>query len=205
MPCNNEYFSVNTKNKSDGLYPNCKRCNSKKFTKWTKDNREWHNENNRKARAENRWNIVELMRENSKRRRESGQWLEWTQTEAGKISCGKSNYKRSRKKHKINDSEWLACKKYFNNCCAYCGKPISENWVTRAGKTKLFDFDREHVDDEGANDLSNCIPSCRNCNSQKWEFDFMEWYSPNNPVFNDERFNKILQWLSEDYKKYIKI
>jgi len=26
---------------------------------------------------------------------------------------------------------------------------------------------KEHVDDNGANDLSNCVPSCQSCNSTK--------------------------------------
>lgn len=113
------------------------------------------------------------------------------------------NRKREKKNHKISSKEWIACKNYFNNQCAYCGLPISEHWITYRGVRKLGDFHREHKDDNGANDLSNCIPSCESCNSKKWKFEFDEWYNKNNPVFSQERLNKINKWLSEDYKLYI--
>lgn len=53
---------------------------------------------------------------------------------------------------------------------------------------------KEHVDHEGANDLSNCIPACKTCNSHKWEFDMESWYR-NYEHFSEERLNKIKEWL----------
>ena len=72
------------------------------------------------------------------------------------------------------------------------------------GELKNIDLHKEHVDHNGANDLSNCVPACQSCNSSKWEFDFNDWYCPNNPVFTQERYEKIVKWLEEDFLIYIK-
>lgn len=112
--------------------------------------------------------------------------------------------KRNAKNHKISQKEWKSCKEYFNNCCAYCGLPISQHFYTRKGIIKQGDFHKEHYDDNGANDLSNCIPSCGSCNSKKWKHPFEEWYIPSNPVFSLDRLKRINQWLNKDYKLYIK-
>lgn len=69
---------------------------------------------------------------------------------------------------------------------------------------KQFDLHKEHVDDSGANDLSNCVPSCQSCNSSKNIFSLEEWYTEDNLNFTEERLSKIYRWLNEDYLKYIK-
>ena len=75
-------------------------------------------------------------------------------------------------------------KKYFNNECAYCGLPLSEHYFTRKGVTKLGDFHKEHVDHEGLNDLSNCVPSCSECNSEKNKKIFEKWMEMNKMEMN---------------------
>lgn len=67
---------------------------------------------------------------------------------------------------------------------------------------RLYDLHKEHVEDEGANDLSNCVPSCGNCNSQKWKYDFKEWYK-SQEFYDERRYNLIITWIGEDFKKYI--
>lgn len=62
---------------------------------------------------------------------------------------------------------------------------------------------REHIDDLGKNDLSNCVPSCRDCNSNKWKYRFEDWYCEENPIYDKLRHEKIIIWLTNDYKKYI--
>ena len=49
-------------------------------------------------------------------------------------------------------------------------------------------------------DLSNCVPSCIMCNSKKWTWDYTEWFTDSNPVFDKNRLIKIKRWLEEDYK-----
>ncbi|MFC0852976.1 HNH endonuclease [Halalkalibacter oceani] len=108
------------------------------------------------------------------------------------------------KSHEISTEEWESCKQYFNYECAYCGLHIDEHFVKYGDEYKLYDFHQEHVDHIGSNDLSNCIPSCKSCNSKKWQYEFIKWYNPSNEVFTEERLNKISKWLSADYKNCLK-
>lgn len=127
---------------------------------------------------------------------------EWRQANPEK--CREySKFKAQYKSHKISIKEWNSCKQYFNNECAYCGLHISEHYFTRKRVTKNGDFHKEHYDDDGANDLSNCLPSCGSCNFKKWRINFDEWYCEENPVYSKERYNKIIKWLDEDYKLYL--
>lgn len=103
------------------------------------------------------------------------------------------------KKHYVSEDEWESCKKYFDYKCAYCG--IDES---KAKTLQGQYFHKEHVDHNGANDLSNCVPACRSCNSKKWEFSFEYWYDSTNAVFDEARYNKILDWLNRDYKLFIR-
>ncbi len=107
--------------------------------------------------------------------------------------------------HSISNEEWEDCKKYFNYECAYCGLSVKDHYITFNEEERLGDFHKEHVDHEGENDLSNCVPSCKSCNSRKWEHDFNEWYTENNEVYSIERLSKIIKWLEEDCFKFMKI
>lgn len=113
------------------------------------------------------------------------------------------NKTRSNKNHKISKQEWNACKKYFDNSCAYCGLHENEHYGTYRGIVKLHSLHREHVEHDGLCDLSNCIPSCNSCNSKKWLYPMEEWYRQQE-YFSESKLNKIHKWLNEDYKQYIK-
>jgi 5-methylcytosine-specific restriction endonuclease McrA len=108
------------------------------------------------------------------------------------------NKDRRHKNHNITIKEWNACKNYFNNSCAYCSMTLEEHKI----KYKE-DLHKEHVIHNGENNLSNCIPSCKSCNSSKWEFTLEKWYNEKNGNYTIERLDKILKWLSDDYKKFI--
>ncbi len=107
------------------------------------------------------------------------------------------------KKHEITKNEWELCKEYFVYKCAYCGLPIEEHYNQYKGEIRLTDFHKEHVNHDGSNDLSNCIPSCKNCNSEKHTSTLEEWYNKENENFTEERLEKILNWLNNDYIKYL--
>lgn len=110
-----------------------------------------------------------------------------------------SERRRLHKKHNINIEEWNSCKEYFDNSCAYCGMPVEIH------KEEFNqDLHKEHAYPDGSNDLGNCVPSCGSCNYRKWEYTIEEWYTPNNPRFLQERYGRIMKWISEDYKLYIK-
>lgn len=111
--------------------------------------------------------------------------------------------KRQEKKHIINDIEWNNCKKYFNYECVYCGLPMEEHFMERNGKIYNYDLHKEHVIDDGKNDLRNCIPSCNDCNKIKHQKTLNEFYNPNNPNYTYERYHKIYMWMKYDHKKFI--
>jgi hypothetical protein len=140
--------------------------------------------------------------------REAGKTKIWRQSPRGKQWQKENNFKRKHKNHRISKNEWIACKEYFKNesgeyCCAYCGFPISQHYKAYGDTIKQCDLHKEHVNHKGKNDLSNCIPACNTCNCSKHTMEFDKWYNENNPVYTQERYNKIIQWLNNDYKLYI--
>ncbi len=205
LPCDIDYFYKNNSNGIDGFNPYCKECTVIRSRKWRMDNYEQYQTINNKYIKDNEEYFKnykkEWYQEKKDERREH--LRNWQQNNPNKLK--QYNYSRNqRKKHKISKKEWLACKKYFIFRCAYCGLHQEEHFRIWKGKPKKIDLHKEHVDDNGANDLSNCIPSCQSCNSSKHTFNFETWYK-DYEHFDEERYNKILKWLSEDYLKYINI
>jgi hypothetical protein len=212
FPCTNEYF-YKTKNKTDGLGSWCKKCSIKKAQSNYVNTEEMtaykheHYLNNKEKYYNNR-NASNLKNPEQKRKREK----EWRQNNP--VLLAKYNKERElHKKHKITKEQWIACKDYFKNeqgewCCAYCELPISQHYRLYNGILKLQDLHKEHFDDNGSNEIDNCVPSCQSCNSSKRKFTFEEWYTLNNKrlkpnVYSEERKIKILKWIQEDCKKYI--
>jgi len=120
-------------------------------------------------------------------------YKEWIKNNPDKVKI----YGLNHRSHEITDEEWNNCLKYFDYKCAYCG--ISEEDHLKIHKQRLH---KEHAADDGANDLRNAIPACRLCNSGKHTSDMEEWYMDQN-FFTDERYNKIIRWIEEEFKKYI--
>lgn len=200
--CSNDNFykSQNSKS-SDGLFPYCKKCSCKKARDWGKNNKEHrklydktkYKENpNRKYNQATTWNKNNLQKKKKN-------YSRWQSLERNKFKIKHYNAKYSNKKHKISQKEWEACKKYFDYSCAYCGMLEKEHKEVYGQQ-----LHKEHIDCNGSGDLSNCVPSCKQCNSKKHEFELNEWYNKNNKIFRKERLNKILRWLNEDYKLYTK-
>lgn len=193
-PSTNEYFHK-TKNNIDGLQPYCKVCASAKYLKWVNENRERKRERDREwvKKPEN----VPKVRKNQKIYIESGKRAEWDSKNKERLS-GYSHDKRVNGTHTISDIEWKNCKTYFNNSCAYCG-------LSEADQMSNFNqrLHMEHADPSGLNDLSNCIPACKSCNSRKWKYEMDEWYNTSNLNFNIERRKRIKTWLNTDYQLYI--
>lgn len=197
--CTNKFFHKNSKNSKDGLHPECKKCASKKARKRNLEHpEEWKASLQKiEQKPERKMNN----RKRSEKQRKAGKQAIWQQNNPDKV---KANCKRKRNRiHNINNSQWQACKEYFNNSCAYCGLHIDKHYNIYAGKLRKEDLQKEHVDHFGSNGLENCIPACKSCNCSKWEFIFKEWYNKDNPNFTEIRYNKIIQWLKFDYKKYL--
>lgn len=201
--CNKEkeisdYYTYNKKraNGEEFLYipPYCKECTKVKSRKWALDNPETVVESNRKMNEKRRDFLREYKRENKQLYKEYTR--RWQLNNKERVS--EYNKFRLNKVHTISKKEWEDCKTYFNYSCAYCG--VSETEHKKIHKQQL---NREHVDHNGANDLSNCIPACRPCNSSKRQYSISEWYNDLNENFTYERLNKINQWLENDYKEFL--
>jgi len=70
--------------------------------------------------------------------------------------------KKFRRRNAIGNftfKEWENKLKEFNNCCAYCKKPLNENEITIDHKIPLSRG--------GTNYIENLVPSCMSCNSKK--------------------------------------
>jgi hypothetical protein len=200
------FYLMNKSKPEIGHSSECKTCAKQRSLKNGRENKE------RQAEAYKRWS-----KKNRDHRMESRRSYLSIPEKRLHVTTKTRNYLRDNpdkskqygikreqhKKHIISSKEWIACKTYFKNCCAYCGLPIEEHFYTRLGITKQGDFHKEHKEDEGANDLSNCVPSCGKCNSSKWKFVFEEWYVEFNPVFSKTRLNRINKWVNGGYKKYI--
>jgi hypothetical protein len=186
------------KNNSDGLHSYCKECAKSKSLKYRNENIERAREISRNYYLKDKEKHRKVVKawDHKNKEKKKAYLKDWQQNNKDKIS--EYRIARSNKKHDISLNEWENCKAYFNNECAYCG--ISETEAKVKYNNVLH---KEHVDHEGANDLSNCIPACKSCNSSKHENNFEEWYSEKNTNFTYDRLEKIVKWLSDDFYKYI--
>lgn len=176
--------------------------------KWEENNPEQVKVNRKKTNSKPE--RIEYLTNLSNQRREEGKYAEWARTESGKASGRKSSEKRKVKNHIITKNEWISCKNYFKDedgdwACIYCGKKAKFHFKKYKGELKLYDLDKEHVDDKGSADLDNCVPSCTSCNSSKHTSTLDEWYNSSNPKFEQWRYDKIIKWINEDYKQYIEV
>ena len=112
----------------------------------------------------------------------------WRENNKDKIKTYTS--KRYHKNHKISEKEWDLCRKSFDYACAYCG--MSEKEHKKKYNEQLH---KEHVDPSGSNNITNCVPSCKECNSEKNIYLLDEWYNNNNIKFTQDRCDKIMEWI----------
>ncbi|MGV2887134.1 hypothetical protein [Paenibacillus taichungensis] len=175
--CNNSYkatreYFYGQKSSKDGLSSWCKQCrlnyqkgyNNEHKQEYVAYKHEWHKKNKDKVNIKcSNWS-----KNNREQRNKS---LRGFYT---RIPEKSNQYRQGRKmkNHKISKKEWEDCKQYFNNSCAYCELPHDQHYALRKGIQSLHDLHKEHYDDDGANDLSNCIPSFVGRNSEKWVFDY---------------------------------
>jgi hypothetical protein len=216
FPMNSENFRVQPSQK-DGYSDMCIICQKEYQTEYYNKTGDKQREQARKYKKEN-WDSIKIKEAKYvKKNREhvNKRFAEWQKTHPERLEYLEKyrkenkdkisiyNKNRQQKNHRITDKEWDDCKFYFNHRCAYCGLPIEEHFIKRKGKLIWMDLHKEHVIDDGRNDIKNCIPSCQSCNSKKHKNTLNQWYNPNNPNYTYERYHKIYQWLRYDYKKYI--
>lgn len=203
----NEYYLQQKHSKSKGSYiycpPYCKECTKKKSTQWQDDNRDKVREYfNDYLKENDKW--IFYNRKLKKKRREEGYNQNYYENNKEKFKVYRLN-REMHKTHNISQEEWESCKNYFNYRCAYCGLKVEEHWIVNKGISMLGDFHKEHVNHSGSNDLSNCVPACKSCNSSKHDFELEQWYESRTDIFSKERLEKIYKWLDKDYRSYFKI
>lgn len=194
FPCALEYFYKN-KSSKDSLYPYCKKCAIKKQQKWMHDNAEYYKQRNHAYKNANKEYVTTQTKNWRKDKRAyiTDYTKQYKKEHPEKLK--QYNLARANKNHNIIDEEWNRCKKYFNYECAYCG--ITEDDAIQKHRQG---FHKEHIIFDGSNLIDNCVPACRSCNSQKWEFGLDEWYNPDNPCYSKERYDKIIKWKDKEYK-----
>lgn len=143
------------------------------------------------AKPEKKVRVVEA----NKIYRAKGGQREWQHKNKDKLQG--YAYARMNKTHDISVEEWEQCRLFFNNECAYCG--LSENNHRELYRQGLH---RDHFDSNGLNDLSNCIPACKVCNSSKGENFFEDWFKTRD-YYSNEKEKLIWIWLNEVNLKYI--
>jgi hypothetical protein len=187
------FYKQKKRSKKNGEYiyynPECKECTKQRSLKWHKDNPEKAKVAYVKRNRSENWRIK--LRESSKKKVESGYSKKWQNENKDKLKI----YNDKHRSHAISDEEWKTCKEYFNYSCAYCGLPESEHYIRYSGKTILGELHKEHVVHAGENDISNCVPSCRSCNSSKRQYDFEYWFKERSYTFNQVRLEKVLSWI----------
>lgn len=204
-PMTTDYFYKNKSNKVDGFHPYCKECTIRKSKNYILEH---HDETKKYWRDrfnylyKNDKNIRTRQKDNQRNRKNKYQlFRNWQKNNPEKLKTYRVKRENS-KKHEISKLEWYACKEYFNNSCAYCGLHEDEHYIRYAGFMKKTDLHRDHVDDTGANDLSNCVPSCKSCNGSKHTSNWYEWYKEME-FYCKLKSEKIMKWLREDYKIHI--
>lgn len=210
-PDNEKYFYTQKKNtKKKGIHyiltSWCRDCVNKKQAKYRQDHIEecrtreleyYHADPVRKERKKSGY------RQHARENREiyAERLSEWQKANPDRVR-DHAKFREMHKKHDITNEEWENCKNYFNYRCAYCEYPIEDHFIKRKEKYLWSDFHKEHYDHDGANDLSNCIPSCLWCNSSKHQSSYNEWYNIHNEKYTHERDMKIVKWIKNEYKIY---
>ena len=109
---------------------------------------------------------------------------------------------QNHRQHDITEAEWRSCLKVFDNTCAYCGLPYKQHIVKRNGKYIIMKFHKEHVDDDGYNDLRNDAPACKSCNCGKHEHDMEGWFRKQKFFSEDKPPYRIIREKNKDNAKF---
>jgi 5-methylcytosine-specific restriction endonuclease McrA len=95
----------------------------------------------------------------------------------------------------ISKDQWIEMMEFFNWECAYSGIQLNKD-------NRSID----HIiplNNNGENNIWNCVPMLMNYNSSKNDSDWLEWYVQQD-FYNEERLNKIYKWIEYAKNKYNK-
>ncbi len=152
------------------------------------ENKEKASEYQKKYREEHKEEIAEYKKEHCKNN--------------PYIYFNSRNKRRSKEENQgngISKDQWLEMMNYFNWCCAYSGEYLG-------GKENQNIRSIDHIialDNEGLNEIWNCVPMIKSYNISKLNRNMEDWYIKQF-YFNEERLEKIYAWCDYAYNKWYK-
>lgn len=114
---------------------------------------------------------------------------EWRDKNKDKVQ----QYNQQREMHKthtISKEELKSLYDYADSKCMFCD--MTEEFAKYLYGEKLH---RDHAYNNGSNGIENCILACKGCNCSKHKKDWDEWFTPDNPIYDEINYNKIKTWL----------
>ena len=217
FPATTEYFRwINGKGR---LEPNCKNCANERSRQLYEERhkgtkQEYYNDNiveiKRKraiARDGNRDTLRSIAREYGQRPEVKQRRLERKIANPNQSNESYNRYyngkgrdrilaivhrREARKNNSIatlTPEQWIETVNSFDSCCAYCGKEVEKPH-------------EEHVIPTTAGGMytkSNMIPSCKSCNSSKFNYEMEPWFRKQ-PFFSESRLKKIHKWIGFNEK-----
>jgi len=160
--------------------------NKESIAKRQKENREVNKEKLKMEREtpEFKKYVREYYRKNKKILYEKKKEYAKTHRDEINIIAQRGRNRRRNLPSTLTVEQWENIKIHFDNKCAYCGK-------------ELF-LAQDHflaLSKGGEYTANNIIPSCKSCNSSKWNRDFFTWYKTYE-FYSKTRESKILKFLN---------
>lgn len=189
------FYMKNKKKPEMGFTSACRECTKVKSNKYREEHWQEHSDSFKQWRADH----LDYMTDYNKQWRQDHHdhkreyELDYYKNNPEKFKV----YTKNHRIHDITKTEQEAILKVFHYQCAYCGMTLEEH--RKKYRERLHN---DHVDESGANDLSNDVPACKSCNSQKHQFDMETWFREQD-FFDEERLLFIYWWIDEGYKNYI--
>ena len=169
-----------------GFRAECKECESKYKKTYNKQYRENHKEEIKKYKEEYRKENKEKIAEGKRK---------WCENNPHKLfnSHNKRRQKLKNQGRGITDKQWYEMFEFFNWECAYSGVQLNKN-----------NRNVDHIvaiDNNGLNEIWNCVPCYNKYNCNKRTRDMLDWYKQQ-PFYSEERLEKIYAWIEYAYEKW---
>lgn len=221
-PKSSEFFHVR-KDSKDGFRNECKDCRNARervyrkenkdiISQYYEDNREIINERKRQHyhdnkdyyleykkdyRENNKEIIKEYYQDNKERIKIYGKIYHRENPHISRQKMQRRLARQSKVLNNLTIEQWNDIKNHFNNQCAYCG-------MTEQEHLKVYSqaLHQEHIvplTKGGGYTSSNILPSCKSCNSQKNNSDFLKWYR-SFEYYDKDKELKILNHINTNKK-----
>jgi hypothetical protein len=205
-----EWLDMNSKNfgsakgNKDGFNHKCRKCKKKHDREYYIENQEHIIETTKNWILNNQeqyYNyIFERGKNPSERRKKTlynqsckqkfkGYPKEWARNNKDKVKKYRLN-REQHKTHEISKEDLEILYEYAESKCMYCD--MTEEYSIYYYGEKLH---KDHAYNNGSNGIDNCILACKSCNCTKHTKDWDEWFTPENPIYDEVNYNRIKAWL----------